>query len=213
MSSLEELYQAIIEGRQVGEELTRRALDEGAAPMDVLSKAVTPAMAIVGGKMEAGEYFIPEVLFSARVAQQAAGVVKPLLKKGSGAKVAGRVVLGTVEGDLHSIGKDLVKMMLEAAGFEVTDLGIDVSPHQFVAAAQENRADIVAMSALLTTTMPTMGDVIEGLVEAGFRDHVKVLVGGAPVTQHFADQIGADGYGPSAAAAARLAQGWVSSND
>jgi 5-methyltetrahydrofolate--homocysteine methyltransferase len=209
MSALQELYMAIIEGKDKGGELARKALQEGTPPLDILTEAITPAMTIVGEKMERGEYFIPEVLLAARVADRAAGVVKPLLKQGGSNQLIGKVVIGTVEGDLHSIGKDLVKMLLEAGGFEVIDLGINVPPHKFLTATLEHKADIVAMSALLTTTMQTMRQVIEELIEAGYRNQVKVLVGGAPVTQDFADSIGADGYSQSAAGGARLATSWA----
>ena len=209
MNALEELFLAIVEGKQGGEELTRKALEEGATAADILSQVVTPAMTTVGEKMEALEYFVPDVLLAVRVAKQATAVLEPLLRQGGGTEVVGTVVLGTIEGDLHSIGKDLVKMLLETGGFKVIDLGINVPPRQFATAAVENEADIVAISALLTTTMPTIGTAIEELVEAGCRDRVKVLVGGAPVTQDYADMIGADGYGPSAAAGARIAQSWV----
>jgi 5-methyltetrahydrofolate--homocysteine methyltransferase len=210
VNALEELFLAIVEAKQAGEELARKALEQGATAADILDQAVGPAMTVVGERMEAGEYFVPDVLLAARVAQQATRVLEPLLREGGGAKRVGTVVLGTIEGDLHSIGKDLVKMLLETGGFEVIDLGINVPPQRFAAAAVENKADIVAISALLTTTMPTMGTAIEELVEAGCRDRVKVLVGGAPVTQDYADMIGADGYGSSAAAGARIAQSWVS---
>ena len=212
MSGLEGLFQAVVEGREGGAELTRRALDDGAAPADVLAKAVTPAMSVVGDKVEAGEYFIPDLLLSARVAEQAAKVVKPLLAQCGGVKPVDTVIIGTVEGDLDSVGKDLAKVMLEGTGFEVIDLGLDVPPRQFVTAAEESRADIVAVFAHLTTTMPMMRAVIEGLVEVGRREHVKVLLGGAPVTQRFAARIGADGYASNAAAAARLARGWMGSD-
>jgi 5-methyltetrahydrofolate--homocysteine methyltransferase len=209
MTVVEELHQAIIDGTKSGGELAKRALVEGTAPTKILSQAVMPAMAVVAEKMEAGEYFLPDVLMSIRVTEQAMHLAKSSLPPNHDAISRGKVLIGTIEDDLHSVGKDIVKTMLEAAGFEVIDLGVDVSFHQFVTAAQENRVDIVAVSALLTTTMPAIRKVIKGLEDSGYRNYVKVLVGGSAVTQNFADQIGADGYGDNAAAAVALAKGWV----
>jgi methylmalonyl-CoA mutase cobalamin-binding domain/chain len=157
-------------------------------------------MAVVGEKFKNNEFYIPEVLVAARAMNAAMAIVKPLIV-GDQLKPLGKVVIGTVRGDLHDIGKNLVMMMLEGAGFEIVDLGVDVAPEKFVEAAKANSADVVAMSALLTTTMPAMKDTIAALEENGLRDKVKVIIGGAPVTQSYADSIGADGYAPDAASA------------
>jgi 5-methyltetrahydrofolate--homocysteine methyltransferase len=164
----------------------------------------------VGRCMGAGEYYIPDVLISARTMQMALDVLKPGLAE-SGAAQAGTAVIGTVAGDLHDIGKNLVGMMLEGANFDVVDLGVDVSPEQFVAAAQEHGANLIGMSALLTTTMVSMQDTVDAFDEAGIRDQVKILVGGAPVTQAYADEVGADGYAPDAGSAAVVARDLLAS--
>ena len=165
-------------------------------------------MDYVGVEFKAGNMFVPEVLRSARTMQLSMDILKPLLAE-SGVSLAGKILLGTVQGDLHDIGKNLVGMMCEGAGFEVQDIGKDVSPEDFVAAVQEHEPDVVGMSALLTTTMRSMESTIKVLEEAGLRDKVKVMIGGAPVTQAFSEQIGADGYASNAAAAAELAQKFV----
>jgi 5-methyltetrahydrofolate--homocysteine methyltransferase len=166
----------------------------------ILNEGLIPAMGEVGCRFEAGEYYLPEMLVSAQAMKASLNLLRPLLVERK-VEPMGRVVVGTVQGDLHDIGKNLVSMMLEGAGFEVVDLGVDVPPGKFVEAARG--AQVIGLSALLTTTMPTMGRVIPALKEAGVRDQVKVIVGGAPVTQAFADQIGADGYGPDASSAVR----------
>jgi 5-methyltetrahydrofolate--homocysteine methyltransferase len=171
----------------------------------ILKDGLIKAMAEVGRLFEENEYFVPEMLVSARAMQSGLNLLKPLLAA-SGAEPAGRVVIGTVKGDLHDIGKNLVAMMLEGAGFEVIDLGTDVSPEKFVKAVVDNKASIIGMSALLTTTMPSMSNTIKALEEAGIRDQVKVMIGGAPVTDGFAKQVGADGYSPDASSAVRLAK-------
>jgi 5-methyltetrahydrofolate--homocysteine methyltransferase len=162
-----------------------------------------PAMAEVGRLFEANEYYVPEMLIAARAMKAGLALVRPQLVEEK-IEPKGTVVLGTVKGDLHDIGKNLVSIMVEGAGFEVVDCGVDVSPEQFVKAAQDSDADVIGLSALLTTTMPSMKGTIEALEEAGMRDKVKVVIGGAPVTQKYADEIGADGYGRDAAAAANL---------
>ena len=164
-----------------------------------------PAMSEVGRRFECNEYFVPELLLSARAMKTALAPLRPLLAAGS-MQSAGRVVIGTVKGDLHDIGKNLVAAMLEGGGFEVIDLGVGVAPEQFVAAVKERNPKILALSALLTTTMPSMKDTIDALKKAGIREQVKVLVGGAPVTRRYADEIGADGYGEGASAAIGLAK-------
>lgn len=186
-------------------QLVESALKEKHSAKDVLTQGLMPGMDKVGELMGTGEMFIPEVLLSARTVQAALEIIKPELAA-SGVQMVGKVVIGTVRGDLHTIGKNLVRMMLEGGGFEVIDLGHDVPPEQFVNAVKKEKPDIVGMSALLTTTMQSMSHTIEALKEAGVRDQVSVVIGGAPVTQDFADQIGADGYGSSAMAAVGLAK-------
>jgi 5-methyltetrahydrofolate--homocysteine methyltransferase len=166
---------------------------------------MVPAMAEVGRRFECNDYFVPELLLSARAMKASLELLRPLLVA-SGAKSAGRVVIGTVQGDLHDIGKNLVAAMLEGGGFEIVDLGVNVTPERFVTTVREKNAQIVALSALLTTTMPAMKKTVEALKQGGVRDRVKVLVGGAPVTQKYADEIGADGWGESAATAVALAK-------
>ena len=201
-----QISEAIIEGN-VDDivDLMEEALDGGSSAEEVLNQGLMAGMDHVGVEFKAGNMFVPEVLRSAKAMQAAMDVLRPMLTK-AGVKHTGKLLLGTVKGDLHDIGKNLVGMMCEGAGFEVTDLGKDISPEQFVAAIKEQQPDVVGMSALLTTTMRTMGHTIKALEEAGLRDRVKVMVGGAPVTQAFADQIKADGYAPNAAAASELAR-------
>jgi 5-methyltetrahydrofolate--homocysteine methyltransferase len=184
-------------------ELTRRALDAGLAVERIIQEGFIATMAGVGDDFAAGRIYIPEMLIAARAMQAGMNVLKPLMVGANVASLA-RVVVGTVQGDLHDIGKNLVGMMLEGGGAEVIDLGVDVPPEKFVSAVTEHKAQIVALSALLTTTMPGMSKTIQALEEAGLRDSVKVLVGGAPVTEAFSRQIGADGYGADAAAAVKL---------
>jgi len=181
-------------------DLVRQALDQGLSPQQILSGGLIAGMDEVGKDFKAGDLFVPEVLVAARAMHAGMGVLRPLLAE-TGVPSAGRFIIGTVKGDLHDIGKNLVKMMLEGAGFETVDLGTDVSPTKFVAAAKTHQCDIVAMSALLTTTLPFMRDTIRSLEEAGLRESVQILVGGAPVTQQFADSIGADGFAPDGATA------------
>lgn len=210
MADLRALSQAVIEGDlESCRTLTRQAIEEGIDPVVIFREALVPGMDVVGRKMSAGEYYIPEVLLAARAMKGANEIIRPLLAENPSAPPVGRVILGTVFGDLHEIGKDLVGMMLEGAGFEVTDLGSNVSPEKFVAAAREKHAGIVALSALLTTTIFAMGDVIKALEASGLRGQVKVMVGGGAVTQQFADGIGADGFSPDAVGAVDLARGLV----
>jgi 5-methyltetrahydrofolate--homocysteine methyltransferase len=183
-------------------QLTQQALEEGVAPGEIISRYLIPAMAEVGDRFERNEYYVPELLIAARAMQGALAILKPLLTEGD-VKSSGKVVIGTVKGDLHDIGKNLVAMMLQGAGFDVVDLGVDVAPDRFVGAVRENQPHVVALSALLTTTMPSMKTTIEALRAAGLREQVKVVIGGAPVTQRYADEIGADGYAPDANSAVR----------
>jgi 5-methyltetrahydrofolate--homocysteine methyltransferase len=200
---------AIIEGNLDDMvELTEDALDEGLEAQEILNQGLMPGMDHVGVEFKAGNMFVPEVLRSARAMQASMDILKPLLAE-SGVKMVGKVLLGTVKGDLHDIGKNLVGMMCEGAGFEVKDLGKDVAPESFVDAVKEFEPDVLGMSALLTTTMRAMEHTIKALEEAGVRDQVKVMIGGAPVTQSFADQIGADGYASNAAAAVEMAKKFV----
>ena len=181
-------------------------IDTGVDAEDILKQGLLiPAMQKVGDLFEKGEYYVPEMLISARAMQGGLELLKPLLASAE-VKSTGKVILGTVQGNLHDIGKNLVGMMLEGAGFELVDLGVDVSPKKFADAVQENQPDIVAMSALLTTTMPSMKTTIEALIEAGLRYQIKIMVGGAPVTEEYANSIGADGFAPDASRAATLAQ-------
>jgi 5-methyltetrahydrofolate--homocysteine methyltransferase len=203
--TLAKLKTAVIEGQALpAKETTQAALDEGIPPERILLGALVPAMDDVGSRYECGEYFVPEMLISVRAMKEALKLLKPLLVD-SDVKPAGKVVAGTVKGDLHDIGKNLVCMMLEGAGFEIVDLGCDVPVEKFVAAAKDG-ADLVALSALLSTTMPGIKATIEALAEAGIRDKVKVIIGGAPVNDDVAMQYGADGYAPDASSAVALAR-------
>lgn len=206
MRDLQSLYDAVLTGDdKTAKSVTEGAIKDGIEPMRLVQDYMMPAMGEVGTRFECNKYFVPELLLSARAMKGALELLRPLLAK-SGAQPAGRVVVGTVKGDLHDIGKNLVAAMLEGGGFEVTDIGVNVTPEQFVTAVKQKQPQILALSALLTTTMSAMKDTIEALKKAGVRDQVKVVVGGAPITQKFADEIGADGYGESAAAAASLAR-------
>lgn len=206
---LEQISAAVIEGNLDDiADLTDDALDEGLSAQEVLDQGLMAGMDYVGVEFKAGNMFVPEVLRSAKTMQTSMDILKPLLAE-SNVKMVGRVLLGTVKGDLHDIGKNLVGMMCEGAGFEVRDIGKDVPPEAFIDAIKEFEPDVVGMSALLTTTMRAMEHTIKALEEAGLRDKVKVMIGGAPVTQAFADQIGADGYASNAASAADLAKLFV----
>jgi 5-methyltetrahydrofolate--homocysteine methyltransferase len=202
MAVLDDLRQAIISGnRDNAKELTQQAMDEGVEPRTIVVEGIAAAMEVVGEKFRANEFFVPELLIAQRAMKESLSVM-------SGAEVdhIGTVVIGTVRGDLHDIGKNLVAAMLEGAGFKVVDLGVDVSPERFVEAGKENSANLVAMSALLTTTMGSMRDTVAALDAAGLRDDIRVLIGGAPVTQSYADEIAADGYAPDAASAVEKAK-------
>ena len=207
--SLETIYDGVLNGdaKKTEAEVTA-ALETNTPPEDILYKACIPAMEEVGRLFEEGEKFVPEMLISARAMQTAMRLLRPRLA-GANIRTVGKVVVGTVAGDLHDIGKNLVAMMLEGSGFEVVDLGTDVGPGKFVDAVKEYQPQVVGMSALLTTTMPSMGKTIEALKEAGLRGQVKVMIGGAPITQEFADKIGADGFAPDASSASRKAKALV----
>jgi 5-methyltetrahydrofolate--homocysteine methyltransferase len=206
MSMNEPLKQALIEGNAATvNALAQAMLASGTPARQILDEALLPGMEVVGQRMRAGECFIPEVLLSARVMQGALDLLKPHLGEGEGAGL-GTIVIGTVEGDLHDIGKNLVAMLLQGAGFVVVNLGTGVTADQFVAAVREHKAAVVGMSALLTTTLPHMAQTIQALKEAGLREGVKVMVGGAPVTQAYADELGADGYGANAGMAVEKAK-------
>ncbi len=189
--------------------ITKQALEDGLSAEEILNNGLMTGMDHVGVEFKAGNMFVPEVLRSAKAMQEAMNIVRPLLVE-SGAKTTGKVLLGTVKGDLHDIGKNLVGMMCEGAGFEIVDLGKDVDPEAFVEAVKEHKPNILGMSALLTTTMRAMERTIKALEEAGIRDTVKIMIGGAPVTQDFSDQIGADGYAANAASASEMAKGFAS---
>lgn len=209
MADLDELAQAIINGKApLARQLTEDAVKEGLSPQQILTDGLIAGMSVVGKRFKANEFYVPEVLIAARAMHQSMQILKPLLAE-TGAKPIGRVVIGTVQGDLHDIGKNLVAMMLEGAGFEIHDLGVDVKPDQFVEEALKLGADIVGMSALLTTTMPAMEKTIEAFNAQSARGSVKIMIGGAPLTQEFATRIGADGYAPDAASAVDIAKALV----
>jgi 5-methyltetrahydrofolate--homocysteine methyltransferase len=200
MADLQALAEALIRGdRDTVRTQTQQAVDEGVTPKQILDEGLVAGMNVVGARFKANEFYVPEVLIAARAMHAGMDILKPLLAA-SDVQPAGVVAIGTVKGDLHDIGKNLVAMMLEGAGFEIRDLGVDVAPEKFVEEIQSG-AGVVALSALLTTTMPSMADVINAAKEAGVRDQAKVMIGGAPVTQNYADEIGADGYAPDAASA------------
>jgi corrinoid protein of di/trimethylamine methyltransferase len=205
-TDLTRLHEAILKGdANAAREVTEAALKEGVDAQSLVMDYMVPAMDEVGNKFECNEYFVPELLIAARAMKTSLELIRPLLAE-QGVEPIGRVVIGTVKGDLHDIGKGLVASMLEGGGFEVTDLGVDVPPEKFVQAAQDKKANIVALSALLTTTMTAMKGVIEALNSAGVRDKVKVIIGGAPVTQQYCESIAADGYSATASGAVNLAR-------
>ena len=212
---MSELYEKIAEAlidanAETANQLVEQALEKGLAPKEILDDGLVPGMDIVGGRMKTGKIFIPEVLRSAKVMQDAMGMLKPHLSEQDN-NGFGTVVIGTVEGDMHDIGKNLISMMLQGAGFNVVDLGTDVKSQDFVEAAISHKAEIVGMSALLTTTMPKMLETIEAFKEAGIRDQLKIMAGGAPVTQNFINEIGADAYGANAGATAETAKALLES--
>ncbi|MDZ4796624.1 MAG: corrinoid protein [Bryobacteraceae bacterium] len=206
MPDLDKLYEAVLNGdHKTASAIAKDAVEAGVDALDLVARYMVPAMDEVGRRFECEDYFVPELLLSARAMKAALEYVRPLLAA-QGAQPAGRVVIGTVKGDLHDIGKNIVSALLEGGGFEVTDLGADVAPERFVEAVHTHQPDLICLSALLTVTMPSMRNTIQALEAAGVRGKVKVLVGGAPVTREFANAIGADGYGENAAVAVSLAR-------
>ncbi|HUT75830.1 MAG TPA: corrinoid protein [Armatimonadota bacterium] len=203
---LKELADAIIAGnRDRAREVTEQAIAEKTPPQQIINDGLIAGMSVVGAKFKNNEFYVPEVLIAARAMHASLDLLRPLIAEG-GIEPVGRVAIGTVKGDLHDIGKNLVAMMLEGAGYEVKDLGVDVKPEQFAEAVRDQGIQVLALSALLTTTMPAMAETINALKAAGVRDRVKVMIGGAPITQSYADEIGADGYAPDAASAVDTAQ-------
>ena len=211
MPDLKELYEAVVSGNaKATQAITQQALADGVDPLKLVNEYMVPAMDEVGRRFEANEYFVPELLISARAMKASLELIRPLLVA-RGDKPVGRVAIGTVKGDLHDIGKNLVASLLEGGGFEVIDLGVNVTPEKFIETVNAKQANIIAMSALLTTTMPSMKTTIDALKQAGVRSKVKVLIGGAPITQKYADEIGADGYSENAVGAVALAKKAVAS--
>lgn len=209
MFNYEELTSALISGKApVVKEQTEMALAEGESPQDVLTKGLVAGMSVVGQRFKNNEFYVPEVLIAARAMKNGMEVLRPKLAE-TGVQPVAKVAIGTVRGDLHDIGKNLVAMMMEGAGFEIMDLGVDVKPEQFVEAVKSG-AGLVCLSALLTTTMPAMGETINAIADAGARGDCKIMIGGAPVTQNYADEIGADGYAPDAASAVDAAKNLLS---
>ncbi len=206
MADLSELYEAVLTGdAKAAAAITRQALEAGADPVEIVDKHMIPAMDEAGRRFECEDYFVPELLLAARAMKGSLELIRPLLAA-RGSEPAGRVVIGTVKGDLHDIGKNLVASMLEGGGFQVIDLGTDVSPEKFVATVREQKPNLVCLSTLLTVTMPAMKTTIEALTNAGLRSSVRVVVGGAPITERWALDIGADAYGANAASAVPLAR-------
>ena len=204
--TLSTIFEGIIAGDGAAvQQNVKAALDEAQEPTVVLNEGMIAAMREVGRRFEEGDFFVPEMLLSARAMQAGMAVLKPSLQQ-SNVQSAGKVVIGTVKGDLHDIGKNLVALMLEGAGFEIRDMGIDVAAEDFIDALRSEDADILALSALLTTTLPSMKQTIEAVKEAGLRERVKILIGGAPVNDDYAKQIGADGYSPDASRAVAVAE-------
>jgi len=209
MPTMQEISDAVIIGNQQKTiELVEAALKEGKKPGAIITEGLIPGMDTVGKKFTAREYYVPDMLIAARAMQSALKILKPMLV-GDEIVSAGTCVIGTVQGDLHDIGKNLVGMMLEGAGFKVIDLGADVKSEKYIEAIKENSANVLGLSALLTTTMPMMKEVVEAAKAAGIRDKVKIVIGGAPITQKYADDIGADGYSPDAASAVDLVKGLI----
>ena len=206
MQNYDELRECVIAGKKAQvAELVRKHLDEGKTAKDVMDNGLIPGMAIVGKKFQEGEFFIPEMLMAARSLNAGLEVLRPLLEA-SDVKPVAKVLMGTVKGDIHDIGKNLVAVMLRGGGFEVIDAGVDVPPDKFVELARENGADLIGLSALLTTTMPSMKDTIDAFQSQGYRENVKIMIGGAPITQEYADEIGADGFARNASYAVEIAK-------
>lgn len=206
MTDLNNLYDAIIKGNlNLSVETTKSALAEGIEPQTIIKDYMIPAMDRIGGMFENCEVFVPELLLAARAMKGSLGLIQPLLTA-SGAESKGKIIIGTVQGDLHDIGKNIVASMLEGAGFQVINIGNDISPQKFIDAIKAHNPQIVAMSALLTTTMTSMETTIKAIREAGLRDKVKIMIGGAPVSENFSNKIGADGYSDNANGAVKLAR-------
>ena len=206
MPDLQTLKDAVLKGdAKTSRAITEEALQAGVEPLTILNEYLVSAMSEVGRRFECSEFFVPELLLAARAMKASLELIRPILSQ-RGAELIGKAVVGTVKGDLHDIGKNLVASLLEGGGFEVIDLGVNVPPEKFIAAVRDHHAQIVGLSALLTTTMPSMKLTIEAFQAAGLRDKVKIFIGGAPVTQRYADEIGADGYGENAPAAVALAR-------
>lgn len=204
MSDFNNLAELVISGNYAGaKDLTQKMIDNGNEPLEIINQGLMAGMNVVGVRFKAGDMFVPEVMMSAKAMSTGIELLKPLIAD-KDMPSAGKVLIGTVKGDLHDIGKKLVVMMMESAGFEIIDLGVDIAPAAFVKAVKEHKPQVIGLSALLTTTMLSMKDTIEALKEEGLRDTVKIVVGGAPISQTFADEIGADGYAPDAAAATDL---------
>lgn len=202
MTIFEDISSAVQRGkRKEVAPLVEQALEQGCDPAEILNEGLISAMSVIGDKFSANEVFVPEMLMAARAMSAGTKVLKPYLSD-AGAEPLGKAVIGTVQGDMHDIGKNLVRMMIEGKGFEVEDLGVDVPPEQFVDYIRGNDVDIVCLSSLLTTTMPNIGATIKAIEDAGLRDDVKIMIGGAPVTQTFADEVGADAYTVDAGSAA-----------
>ena len=209
MSDYQAIVDALVKSDLAGViKLVKSALDEGSSAKDILNQGLIAGMDIVGEKMENQEMFIPEVLMAAKAMSESVAILKPLLSE-EGVSARGTIIIGTVKGDLHDIGKNLVAMMCESAGFEVHNVGVDIEPENFISEVKDKNGTILMLSALLTTTMPMMPKTIESLKEAGLRDKVKIMVGGAPVSQKYADEIGADGYAPDAGSAAKMAKSFI----
>lgn len=205
MSIFDEISQGLQRGRaNLVKELVQKAVDEGAAAQEIIDKGLLAGMNIIGEKFKKNEIYVPEVMIAARAMSAGTELLKPLLVS-EGKQTVGKACIGTVKGDMHDIGKNLVKMMMEGKGIEVIDLGTNVSPEKFLETAVNEKCDLVCCSALLTTTMGVMGEVVKAFENAGIRDKVKIMIGGAPVTQQFCDEIGADSYTPDAATAAEVA--------
>lgn len=211
MSKIQEVSNAVQSGKsKIVGGLVQEALNEGLDPVEILNKGMIDAMSVVGEKFKNNEIFVPEMLVAARAMKKGVEILKPYLA-GDNTVSAGKLVIGTVAGDLHDIGKNLVAMMMESAGFEVIDLGVDVPVEKFLSTAKENEdVSIVCVSALLTTTMPAMKETVKALIDSDVRDRIKIMVGGAPITQVFANEIGADAYTEDAASAAQVAKSFVS---
>ncbi|MBS4025703.1 MAG: corrinoid protein [Clostridia bacterium] len=211
MANFEKVSVAVFEGNLNNVvQLVKECIDNKIDPLDIINKGLIAGMSVVGQRFKAGDMYVPEVLMAAKAMRAGVDVVKPLIAEGE-IPNKGTIVIGTVKGDLHDIGKNLVGMMMESSGFQVINLGVDISPERFAAAVKEHKPQVVGMSALLTTTMLAMKDTIEVLTEEGIRDSVKVIIGGAPVTADFAKEIGADGFAPDAASAAELAENLINS--